>query len=105
MYVLESDAGYMIRVTPAQPEGEWVYLSRGPKHKIEKVGNCVMFEGLEYKTKYGPGDEVPPAYDYRSKSARRLVGGFHSKRHGSADAALVAAKASCEQHRDQHDAL
>lgn len=106
MYTLDSDAGYMIRVTPVYPSvGEWVYLAYGPNHKVEKVGDCLVFEGLEYKSKYELGEEVPPAYSYRTMLASRFLDGFHSKQHGGTDQALVAAKAACEQHRNQYGAL
>lgn len=106
MYSLDSDAGYMIRVTPVIPAaGEWVYTAYGPSHQIKKDGERVMFEGLEYKTRYAIGEEVPPAYSMRTKVTCRLLGGFHSRKHGGTDPALAAAKAACDQHLNQYGAI
>lgn len=101
--------GYLIR---AQGVGDaWIYFAYGPETKLVKVKDSLFFEErlffeeLEYKVRYEIGEEIPPAYNARTMTARRTIGAFRSNQCGGTDAALFQAKKACEQHRSRSRVL
>lgn len=95
VFVTESDTGYRVLLT--KQAGSWIYQAFGPEEKIHKDGDRVFFGELEYKWRYRRGEQVPPAYSYRSKSARRFLSLYRAKDFGSNEEALAAAKNACWQ--------
>jgi len=90
---IECSEGYRILATSI--EGKWSYSAFGPSEKITYENGSTFFRDMEYKAHYEIDDQVPPSYNYKTKSANYLIGCFNEKFYGSTDAALVAAKAAC----------
>ena len=90
---IECSEGYRILATSI--DGVWSYSAFGPSEKITQDGGSFFLRGIEYKSCYEIGDEVPAGYGYKSKSARYFLGGFNAKFYGGVDPALAAAKEAC----------
>ncbi len=103
MYISESSEGYLIAA--AKTKGVWCYVASGPKVKTETNGGVLSFQGVPYKAVYRQGEQVPPMYDYRSMTARQLLGMFRADKYGSNEAALAAAKLVCQRHLEQSRVL
>ena len=90
---LESGHGY--RILASCVAEVWCYIAYGPEEKITQEDGRRFFRGIEYKERYAIGEQVPPAYSYRTMSTRHPLGVFRENCFGGTDAALVAAKEAC----------
>jgi len=94
-YRSQNALGY--QVCASRKKVGWCFIASGPKEKAVMVDGLSTFDGHPYKVSYELGDVVPPATDYRTKSARRLLGIFHDNDYGSVDDARHAAQLACVQ--------
>ena len=98
-YRQQNDLDYQI--CASRKKDGWCFIATGPKEKAVMIDGLMTFDGHPYKARYDIGDVIPPAIDYRTKSARRLLGIFHDNDYGSVDDARHAAQIACVQDSEQ----
>ena len=95
---LSSDAGYRIR---ALRVGVWCYSAFGPEQALSEHDDRLWLRGHAYRLHYAHGQRVPPAYNYKTKTARWHIGCYRADSYGGTAEALAAAKAACEDDHEQ----
>lgn len=93
MYCSQSDEGY--QVTAVRRDDGWTFIASTPEEKVVRIDGVMVFDGMQYKARHELGDDVPPAYDYKTNMVRRSLGHFIDREHGGVDAAREAAMHAC----------